>query len=46
MVEKIVNEIEKLQGDYSNYEIFSDWVKASAICISNSTDILHNSIWV
>lgn len=45
MVEKIVNEIEKLQGDYSNYEIFSDWVKASAICISNSTDILHNSIW-
>ena len=45
MVERIVNEIKKLSGNYSGYEIFSDWIKASAICISNSTDVLHNSIW-
>ena len=45
MVGKIIHEIEKLSGNYSGYEIFSDWIKASAICISNNTDIMQNNVW-
>lgn len=45
MIEKIVKEIERLSGNYSGYEIFSDWVKLCAISISNSTDLIHNDVW-
>lgn len=38
MVNEIIKKIEELSGQYSGYEIFSDWIKAVAICISNQTD--------
>ena len=38
MVQDIIKEIENLSGNYSGYEIFNDWVKATAISISNGID--------
>lgn len=42
---EIPDMIHKLSGTYSEYEIFSDWVKSSALCISNTTDLRHGEIW-
>lgn len=45
MIQKIAKEIESMSGKYSGYEIFSDWVKADALSISNSTDMIHGEVW-
>ncbi len=45
MINEIIKKIEALSGKYSGYEIFSDWVKAMAISISNASDIFHNDIY-
>lgn len=45
MIEEIIKEIEKMSGVYSGYEIFADWVKISAICISNGSDVNHGKTW-
>lgn len=45
MIEKIAQKIESMSGTYAGYDIFSDWVKALAISISNSTDMIHGKIW-
>lgn len=42
---EIPDMIHKLSGTYSEYEIFSDWVKAYALSISNTTDIRQGKIW-
>ena len=45
MIEKIAKKIESMSGTYAGYDIFSDWVKALAISISNSTDMIRGKIW-
>ena len=45
MIDEIVKKITSISGTYSGYEIFSDWIKAFALSISNSTDILQGKIW-
>lgn len=45
MIDEIVKKITEISGTYSGYEIFSDWIKALALSISNSTDIVHGKIW-
>lgn len=45
MVSRIIKEIESMSGNYSGYEVFSDWIKAAALSISNSTDITHGELW-
>lgn len=45
MIDEIVRKITEISGTYSGYEIFSDWIKALALSISNSTDIVHGKIW-
>lgn len=42
---EIPDVIHKLSGTYSEYEIFSDWVKSYAISISNATDIFRENDW-
>lgn len=42
---EILKTIEKMSGRYSAYEVFTDWIRCMAIGISNSTFILHDSIW-
>lgn len=45
MINEIAKKINSLSGTYSGYEIFSDWIKAFALSISNSTDMIHEKIW-
>lgn len=45
VVEEIARKITELSGTYSGYEIFSDWIKAFALSISNSTDMIHGKLW-
>ena len=35
----------RASGTYSGYDIFSDWIKALALSLSNSTDVIHDTIW-
>lgn len=44
-VDAIQDKIGRLQGKYSPYQIFSDWVKMMAIGIQNGCDIHHGRIW-
>lgn len=45
MIHKIIKEIQNISGKYSPYEIFSDWIKATALSIANATDMVHGSRW-
>lgn len=45
MVEKIAGKIIEMSGTYSGYEIFSDWIKAYALSISNYTDMIRGKLW-
>lgn len=43
--EEIIQNINKISGKYSPYEVFSDWIECCTLSISNVTDVIHNSIW-
>lgn len=43
--EEIIQNINKISGRYSPYEVFFDWIRCCALSINNSTDIFHDSIW-
>ena len=45
MINEIIKSIESLSGQYSGYEIFSDWIKSTAIAISNSCNIFQDDIY-
>lgn len=42
---EIVKMITGMAGQYSPYEIFSDWVRCCALVIANSVDPFHGKIW-
>lgn len=42
---EIVKIIKKMDGKYSAYEIFSDWVEMCAIVIQNCCMVIHNQLW-
>lgn len=42
---EIVKKINELSGSRSPYEVFCDWIKCTALAISNFTDIQKDSIW-
>lgn len=42
---EIINRINKIAGKYSPYEVFADWVRCSALAISNAVTALHGEIW-
>lgn len=41
----IIKEIKNLSGQYSEYEIFTDWIKMSSLAISNQTDFYVTDLW-
>lgn len=41
----LIKLIRGMSGKYSGYEIFSDWVKLSALSVCNSCHCLHGKIW-
>ncbi|MDO4553687.1 MAG: N-6 DNA methylase [Lachnospiraceae bacterium] len=45
MIKKIIKEIIDMSGNYSGYDIFTDWIKATAIAMSNQSDIFRGEIW-
>ena len=42
---EIIKIIKKMSGSRSGYEIFSDWVRCTAIAIENSTHVIHDKVW-
>lgn len=34
-----------MAGKYSAYEVFNDWIEASALAVANSTCSIHHRIW-
>ena len=44
-VKELIQMFEGMSGRYSGYEIFSDWVKASALSVCNTCHIIHDSVW-
>lgn len=44
-IEAMAEKIGSMSGTYAGYDIFSDWVKALAISITNSTDLFRGKIW-
>lgn len=43
--EEISKRILKMAGQYSPYNIFTDWVELCALSISNSITMVHNNVW-
>ena len=41
----IIRIIENISGKYSAYEVFTDWIRCCALAISNSCQLMHNSVW-
>ena len=41
----IINTIRSISGRYSEYEVFTDWIRCCALSISNSMDMLHGKVW-
>ena len=44
-MEEIVKIITSMSGKYAPTLIFEDFVKLTAISLSNSTDIIHTKVW-
>lgn len=41
----IIKEIENMQGAFSPYQIFSDWVCCCSIAVQNAVQLHHNDVW-
>lgn len=41
----IIKCIENMSGKYSGYEVFTDWIRCSALAVSNSIDLFHGRLW-
>lgn len=41
----IIKIIKSIAGKYSEYEVFSDWIKCSAIAMDNSLNFFHDKVW-
>ena len=42
---EIINRINKIAGKYSPYEVFTDWIRCSALAMSNAVTALHGKTW-
>lgn len=41
----IIKIIKSIASKYSEYEVFSDWIKCSAISMDNSLNFFHDKVW-
>lgn len=41
----IIQALNDLSGRYSAYEVFSDWVRTSAIAVQNASVMIHDKVW-
>lgn len=42
---EIINRINGIAGKYSPYEVFTDWIRCSALAMSNTVTALHGKTW-
>lgn len=42
---EIIEIINNISGKYSAYEVFTDWIRCSAISICNFCDMIHDDVW-
>lgn len=42
---EIIKAINDISGKYSAYEVFTDWIRCSALAISNTCQMFHDKIW-
>ena len=42
---EIINRINKIAGKYSTYEVFTDWIRCSALAMSNAVTDAGRKIW-
>lgn len=42
---EIIRIINRIAGKYSEYEVFSDWIKCSSLAVSNSCMLVHGKLW-
>ena len=42
---EIIDCIKSMSGKYSEYEVFSDWIRCMAMSISNSLEMVHGKIY-
>lgn len=42
---EIINRINKIAGKYSSYEVFTDWIRCSALAMSNAVTDREMKIW-
>lgn len=42
---QIIEQINKLAGRHSAYEVFSDWIQCMAFSISNGLTLIHDKVW-
>lgn len=42
---EIIDNIRSIAGRYSEYEIFVDWIRLSALAISNAVTPFHGKVW-
>lgn len=42
----IIDSINKLQGKYTPYQIFTDWITMMAMSIQNSCSVLHDKVYI
>ena len=45
MKKRIAEMINKMQGGYTPYEIFTDWVELMALSICNTCHLVHDKVW-
>lgn len=43
--QEIINTINRISGRYSAYEVFTDWIRCSALATSNAYQLSHDKVW-
>lgn len=42
---EIIKLIRRISGKYSEYEVFTDWIRCGALTVSNSVTFFHGKVW-
>ncbi len=45
MKKEIISEINRISGEHSPYEVFSDWIRCCSLAVCNSVHLIHNDVW-
>lgn len=43
--QEIIDRIRRIAGRYSEYEVFTDWIRCCALAVSNAVTPFHGKVW-